>query len=74
MVTVFFLGGWQGPWLPPVVWFVLKVFFICFFFIWARGSLPRLRYDQLMNFGWKLLLPLALLNVVVTGAILLWKG
>ncbi|HEY5674099.1 MAG TPA: NADH-quinone oxidoreductase subunit H, partial [Malonomonas sp.] len=65
---------WHGPWLPGVVWFSLKVLAICFFFIWVRGSLPRLRYDQLMHFGWKVLLPLALLNVLVTGAVLLWIG
>ncbi len=74
MITVFFLGGWHGPYLPGVVWFSLKVLAICFFFIWVRASLPRLRYDQLMHFGWKLLLPLALLNVLVTGAVLLWIG
>ncbi|HEY5675109.1 MAG TPA: NADH-quinone oxidoreductase subunit NuoH [Malonomonas sp.] len=74
MLTVLFLGGWHGPWLPGVVWFSLKVLAICFFFIWVRGSLPRLRYDQLMHFGWKVLLPLALLNVLVTGAVLLWIG
>lgn len=72
MVTVFFLGGWLGPVLPPVVWFLLKVLGCAFFFIWMRGTLPRLRYDQLMHFGWKVLLPLALLNVVVTGGVLLW--
>jgi NADH-quinone oxidoreductase subunit H len=74
MLTVLFLGGWHGPWLPGVVWFSIKVLAICFFFIWVRGSLPRLRYDQLMHFGWKVLLPLALLNVIVTGAALLWMG
>lgn len=74
MLTVLFLGGWHGPWLPGVVWFGIKVLAICFMFIWARGSLPRLRYDQLMHFGWKVLLPLALLNVLVTGAVLLWIG
>ncbi len=74
MLTVFFLGGWHGPYLPGVVWFSLKVLAICFFFIWVRASLPRLRYDQLMHFGWKLLLPLSLLNVLVTGAVLLWIG
>ena len=72
MTTVFFLGGWHGPLLPPVVWFVLKVLAVSFVFIWMRGTLPRLRYDQLMHFGWKILVPLALLNVVVTGAVLLW--
>ncbi|MDT8421464.1 MAG: NADH-quinone oxidoreductase subunit NuoH [Desulfuromonadales bacterium] len=73
MVTVFFLGGWLGPLLPGVVWFGVKVLALCFFFIWVRGSLPRLRYDQLMHFGWKILLPLALLNVLLTGAVLLWS-
>jgi len=71
MVTVFFLGGWLGPVLPGFVWFGLKVLAVAFFFIWMRGTLPRLRYDQLMHFGWKILIPLALLNVVVTGGILL---
>ncbi|PLX88474.1 MAG: NADH-quinone oxidoreductase subunit NuoH [Desulfuromonas sp.] len=73
MVTVFFLGGWLGPLLPGVAWFGAKVLALCFFFIWVRGSLPRLRYDQLMHFGWKILLPLALLNVLLTGAVLLWS-
>lgn len=75
MITVFFLGGWLGPWLPPIVWFLLKVLAVAFFFIWVRGTMPRLRYDQLMHFGWKVLIPLSLLNVVVTGGVLLWlKG
>ncbi len=74
MLTVLFLGGWHGPYLPGVVWFIVKVLAICFFFIWVRGSLPRLRYDQLMNLGWKVLMPLALLNVLVTGACLLGIG
>ncbi len=74
MTTVFFLGGWLGPVLPGVVWFSLKVLAVSFVFIWMRGTLPRLRYDQLMHFGWKVLIPLALLNVVVTGAFLLWRG
>nr|WP_291315195.1 NADH-quinone oxidoreductase subunit NuoH [Desulfuromonas sp.] len=72
ITAVFFLGGWHGPLLPPVVWFGLKVLAVSFFFIWMRGTLPRLRYDQLMHFGWKVLIPLALLNVVVTGGVLLW--
>ena len=74
MVAVFFLGGWHGPVLPGVLWFIIKVLLVCFFFIWTRASLPRLRYDQLMHFGWKFLLPIALLNVVVTGAVLLAIG
>jgi len=73
MVTVFFLGGWLGPVLPGVVWFALKVLAVAFFFIWMRGTLPRLRYDQLMHFGWKVLIPLALLNVVVSGAVMVWR-
>jgi NADH-quinone oxidoreductase subunit H len=71
MMTVLFLGGWHGPLLPPVVWFLIKVVLVSFVFIWVRGTMPRLRYDQLMHFGWKVLLPLALINVLVTGAILL---
>ena len=75
MTTVLFLGGWLGPVLPPVAWFAIKMLAVCFFFIWVRGTLPRLRYDQLMHFGWKILVPLALLNVVITGGVLLWlKG
>lgn len=67
LATTFFLGGWHGPWLPPAVWFLLKVLGFAFFFIWMRGTLPRLRYDQLMHFGWKILTPLALLNILITG-------
>ena len=71
VATVLFLGGWHGPLLPPIFWFLLKVLLVSFVFIWVRGTMPRLRYDQLMHFGWKVLLPLALVNVLVTGAILL---
>jgi NADH-quinone oxidoreductase subunit H len=71
LVAVFFLGGWQGPLLPPVVWFLIKVMAIAVFMIWVRGTLPRLRYDQLMHLGWKVLVPVALINIVVTGAFLL---
>ena len=67
LAATFFLGGWHGPFLPPVVWFFLKVLGFSFFFIWMRGTLPRLRYDQLMHFGWKVLTPLALLNILATG-------
>ncbi len=71
MVTTLFLGGWQGPVLPPVLWFLLKTcFFVCFFIL-LRAALPRPRYDQLMAFGWKAMLPLSLLNIMVTGAVLL---
>ena len=72
VVTTFFLGGWQGPLLPPVVWFAIKVILFMAFYIWIRGTLPRLRYDQLMNFGWKVLFPLALLNTMLTAWIKLW--
>jgi NADH-quinone oxidoreductase subunit H len=71
-VTLFF-GGWMGPLLPPVIWFLIKMLvFICFFIL-LRASLPRPRYDQLMSFGWKVMLPLALVNLVVTGAWILIK-
>lgn len=71
MVTVLFLGGWHGPVLPGVVWFLIKMFAVIFVFIWARATLPRFRFDQLMGFGWKWLLPLALLNLLMTGAVAL---
>lgn len=67
LAATFFLGGWKGPLLPPVIWFTLKVVAFAFLFIWIRGTLPRLRYDQLMHLGWKVLTPLALLNILVTG-------
>jgi NADH-quinone oxidoreductase subunit H len=71
-VTLFF-GGWMGPLLPPVVWFLIKTLvFICFFIL-LRASLPRPRYDQLMSFGWKVMLPLSLVNLVVTGAVILLR-
>jgi NADH-quinone oxidoreductase subunit H len=71
LVAVLFFGGWDGPFLPPVLWFFLKtLFFICFFIL-LRAALPRPRYDQLMGWGWKILLPLSLLNLVVTGAVVL---
>jgi NADH-quinone oxidoreductase subunit H len=71
LIAVFFLGGWRGPWLPPVVWFLVKVFVVALVMIWIRGTLPRLRYDQLMHLGWKVLVPVALVNIMVTGAVLL---
>jgi len=67
MTTVLFLGGWKGPWLPDLVWFAIKVGAVIVFFIWVRSVLPRFRFDQLMDFGWKVLLPLSLLNILVTG-------
>jgi NADH-quinone oxidoreductase subunit H len=82
MVTVsavaadLFLGGWHGPFLPAEygwIWFLAKVFALLFFYIWMRWTLPRYRYDQLMTFGWKVLLPIAVLNVIATAAgVLYW--
>ena len=66
IVTLFF-GGWGGPWLPGPIWFLLKLGAFLFAFIWLRATLPRLRYDQLMRFGWKVLLPVATLNALVTA-------
>lgn len=72
LITILFFGGWLGPsFLPPIVWFIIKMFVFILFFVLLRATLPRPRYDQLMEYGWKLLLPLALLNVLVTGAIVL---
>jgi len=71
MVAVLFLGGWRGPVLPPFVWLFIKIVLVALIMVWIRGTLPRLRYDQLMALGWKVLIPLALINIMVTGAILL---
>ncbi|MEW7866325.1 NADH-quinone oxidoreductase subunit NuoH [Aeromonas diversa] len=73
IVTLFF-GGWQGPWLPPVVWFAGKTACFIVFFILLRASLPRPRFDQVMSFGWKVCLPLTLINMLVTGALVLVNG
>jgi NADH-quinone oxidoreductase subunit H len=71
MIATLFFGGWLGPIFPPVVWFLVKTLaFICVFIL-LRATLPRLRYDQLMSFGWKIMLPLAILNLLVTGGLLL---
>jgi NADH-quinone oxidoreductase subunit H len=67
-VTLFF-GGWYGPWAPlGPLWFLIKLLIVIFFFLWIRATLPRLRYDQLMRFGWKVLLPIATLNALITAA------
>lgn len=71
MITVLFLGGWMGPVLPPILWFLIKMFALVGFFILLRATLPRPRFDQLMAWGWKLMLPLALVNLLVTGAVVL---
>lgn len=69
-ITLFF-GGWQGPFDIPIIWFLLKMAFFVFIFIWVRATMARFRYDQLMTFGWKVLLPLAILNLIVTAFITL---
>jgi NADH-quinone oxidoreductase subunit H len=71
MITTLFFGGWLGPVLPPILWFLLKTFAFIAFFILVRATLPRPRYDQLMSFGWKIMLPIALLNLVATGGVAL---
>lgn len=71
MITVLFFGGWHGPFLPPILWFTLKTSFFLGFFILLRAALPRPRIDQLMAFGWKVLLPLSLINLLATGAVVL---
>jgi NADH-quinone oxidoreductase subunit H len=88
VATLLFFGGWTspfGPWLPaihqpllaaiiPIFWFVVKVVFFLFLYIWVRGTLPRFRYDQLMGFGWKFLMPLAIVNIICTSLWLAFKG
>jgi NADH-quinone oxidoreductase subunit H len=77
LASVLFLGGWSGPVfgppllraLLPVFWFFLRVVFFLFVYIWVRGTLPRFRYDQLMAFSWKFLLPLAIANVIITSLV-----
>lgn len=69
IATTLFLGGWRGPILPSWAWFFLKTYFLYFVLIWLRGTLPRLRVDQLMNFAWKTLVPLALANLMVTALV-----
>ena len=82
LATLLFLGGWHGPLfgtpllqvILPVFWFVLKVFGFMLLYIWVRGTLPRFRYDQLMAFAWKVLLPLAFANLAMTGFIVAWTS
>jgi NADH-quinone oxidoreductase subunit H len=77
IATLLFFGGWNAPFglpmIPGIVWFVLKVAFFMFFYMWLRATLPRLRYDRLMAFGWKVLLPIATLNVVITAVVVAYR-
>jgi NADH-quinone oxidoreductase subunit H len=70
IAVTFFFGGWRGPFLPPIAWFMIKLALCIFFFIWLRSTYPRFRYDQLMKFGWKVLLPVALANILITGVVM----
>ena len=76
MITTIFFGGWLGPaFLPPIFWFSLKTFLVICFFVLLRAAIPRPRYDQLMSLGWKILLPITLVNLLITGALALyWRG
>ncbi len=71
LAVTLFLGGWHGPWDIPVVWFLAKVACLVFLFMWVRATMPRFRYDQLMSFGWKVLVPLATLNLIITAYFIL---
>jgi len=71
LTAIFFLGGWRGPILPAPIWLLIKIVIVALFMIWTRATLPRLRYDQLMALGWKVLVPAALINIVITGAVIL---
>src|SRR3954467_6954534 len=77
VATSLYLGGWLGPFLPEWmgwIWFLIKVLLILFFYVWMRWTLPRYRYDQLMEFGWKWLLPVAVVNLIATAALVIWLG
>jgi NADH-quinone oxidoreductase subunit H len=70
IATTFFLGGYNGPILPGIIWFFMKTYFLVFVIMWFRWTFPRVRFDQLLNFSWKVLIPVALLNLIVTGGLL----
>jgi NADH-quinone oxidoreductase subunit H len=75
VATDLFLGGWHGPLIPVEygwIWFLIKVGFLLFVYVWIRWTLPRYRYDQLMQFGWKWLLPASVLNVIATATAILY--
>jgi NADH-quinone oxidoreductase subunit H len=70
IATTFFLGGYLGPVLPGIVWFLIKTYFLVFVILWFRWTFPRVRFDQLLNFSWKILIPVAFINLIVTGLVL----
>ena len=70
ILTTLYLGGWNGPFLPSWLWFAIKTFIVIWVIFWIRATLPRVRIDQLLDIGWKWLLPLALLNIAITGGVL----
>ena len=70
IATVFFLGGWHGPFLPGIAWFFIKVYFVIFMIMWFRWTFPRVRFDQLITFAWKILIPLAFANLIITAFIM----
>ncbi|MCH7680214.1 NADH-quinone oxidoreductase subunit H, partial [candidate division KSB1 bacterium] len=77
MTTILFLGGWLPPFdiaifnmIPGPIWFAAKISFLLFCFLWVRASLPRYRYDQIMRLGWKYILPISLVNILITGLII----
>ena len=73
IITTLFLGGWRGPVLPPLLWFLAKVIAVFFFMVWTRTTFPRVRIDQLMALAWKFMLPLAMINLFITGIeVLTW--
>ncbi len=74
IATIVFLAGWKGPILPGWMWFLIKMFLFIYFFIWVRATFPRYRYDQFMRIGWKIMLPLVLANILVTGIVILILG
>jgi NADH-quinone oxidoreductase subunit H len=70
IATTFFLGGYQGPFLPGILWFLIKSYALVFIIMWFRWTFPRVRFDQLLNFSWKVLIPLTFINLLITGGLL----
>jgi NADH-quinone oxidoreductase subunit H len=74
VASILFFGGYEGPWLPGPAWMLIKMTFFILIAMWVRATLPRIRYDKLMSIGWKVLLPAATLNLLVTSAIVAWRA